>query len=475
MTQKRAVVIGAGVTGLTAAYAIRRARPEVDVVVLEARPRIGGNIITEHREGFLLDGGPDSFLRTKPQAVELCRELSLEGELISPQESARRVYIVHEGELLQMPAGMALAVPSRFGPLLRTPLLGLAGKLRVLGDLVVRPPDEQVDESIASFVGRRFGDEVAEKLASPLLGGIYAGDVGELSILSTFPQLVELERKHGSLIFGLLDAQAKMRGTPGGRLNAIASWLGKADPHPPSPFYSLRSGMSTLLSALADRLSDVRTGRAVRMVSRRGDDFTVTLDDGSPLEANAVVFAAPAHVGASLVLDGALRHELSAIPYLSTATAFFAFRRSDVSHSLDGIGFIVPRGEARILAGTWVSSKWEGRAPEGHVLLRAFLGGARGDVDVPGSSDDELCRVALGELRRLMGSMAEPLFTRVYRYHDSNPQPIVGHSARLRRIQDHLDEVPGLALAGAAFDGVGIPDCIRQGRAAAERVLGRLD
>lgn len=474
MSRPRAVVIGAGITGLTAAWEIARSRPDVELVVLESRSRPGGNIVTEEQSGFLLDGGPDSFLRTKPQAVELCKELGLDGELITTLPRARNVYMAYRGQLERMPAGMALAVPSRFGPLIGTRLIGPLGKLRVLGDLWVRRPDALGDESIATFIARRFGHEVAHKLASPLLGGIYAGDVSELSILSTFPQLAELERKHGSLIIGLLKAQAAMRGRPTSTPRAVADWLGRAASPAPSPFQSLRRGMGSLIDALVERLPPVRVDSAVRSVSRVGEEFRVALDDGTTLLASAVVFAAPAHVGAQVLFDGALGDELGQIPYLSTATVFFGFREQDIERSLDGVGFIVPRGEARVLAGTWVSSKWAGRAPDGHVLLRAFLGGSRGDVDVPHESDEHLADVALTELRRLMGRLGEPLFTRVFRYHDSNPQPVVGHAARLARLDDRVGQIPGLALCGAAFDGVGIPDCVRQGRAAASRALARI-
>lgn len=470
---KRAVVLGAGVTGLTAAYAILRAKPDVELTVLEAKDRIGGNIVTERASGFLIDGGPDSFLRTKPEAVQLCKELELFDDLITPSEDAKKVYLVHDGKLVPMPAGMALAVPTRLSPMLHTPLMGLGAKARMLGDLVIAGRQSDADESIEDFVARRFGRGAASKIASPLLGGIYAGDVSQLSIQSTFPQLLELEKKHGSLILGLMKAQAKMRGAPTGTLSAVKTWLSKPAQAPPSPFYSLRGGMGSLIRALADRLPRVRTGAAAQRIEAVGTAYKVTLESGETLTADAIVVAVPAHVAAR-ILPKAFESDLAAIPYLSTATVFFAYPKAKMGRDLDGMGFVVPRGEAKILAGTWVSSKWEGRAPADAVLMRAFLGGARGDVDVEASSDAELVRVAADEMARIMGALPEPLFHRVFRYHRANPQPIVGHGARLARIDDLLRAAPGLALAGAAYRGVGIPDCVRQGREAAASVLSAL-
>jgi oxygen-dependent protoporphyrinogen oxidase len=241
-----------------------------------------------------------------------------------------------------------------------------------------------------------------------------------------------------------------------------------------SPFLSLRGGMGDLVNAIASKLppGSVRVGADVTRITQRDDGrWSVEIQAGERLIADAVLLASPAHVSAKLVPDMELAAELGAIPYLSTATVFFGWPRHAVSHPLDGVGFIAPKGQTALIAATWVTSKWDDRAPEGHVLVRAFVGGVRSTIDVVRSSDDELAAAARAELTRLMGPLGEPELTRVFRYVDANPQPLVGHPARLARIERHLDRLPGLYVAGAAYDGVGIPDCVRQGSAVAERIL----
>lgn len=483
----RIAVVGGGITGLSAAYHVIRQRPDAEIIVLESRNRLGGNIVTLSEQGFVVDGGPDSFVTTKPDGILLCSELGLEHELIAPESDAAKVYMVHDGRLERLPAGMVLAVPTRVGPMLKTPILSPAAKLRVLGDLLMRGGAASAapasgDESISAFITRHFGAEAAERIAAPLLGGIYAGNIAELSIGATFPQLVRLEQQHGSVIRGFFHTQvtgpgSKANGT-GQRarfseLAQLANWLRRDEAHRQSPFRSLKNGMSTLIDALASRLppGSVQLNAPVSRIVRGTTGRLQIQTPGAAHEADAVILAAPAHAAASIVDDPRLSAELSGIRYESTATIFFALPRAAVAHSLEGAGFIVPRQQARILAATWVSSKWAHRAPEGQVLLRAFVGGSLDPERVTASSDDELVALARAELERLMGPLGEPAWTRVFRYVNSNPQPVVGHCERLRRIERHLERIPGLYVAGAAYDGVGIPDCIRQGRAAAERAL----
>jgi oxygen-dependent protoporphyrinogen oxidase len=472
-------IVGAGIAGLATAYFLHKARPDLELRVYERSERLGGNVITERRDGFLIDGGPDSFVRTKPDGLLLCKELGLEGEIIGTEPAAQKVYIVRDGQLVLMPGGMALSIPTRIGPMLETTLLGLPGKVRMLGDLVLPARRSRDDESIRSFMVRRFGSEATDRIAAPLLGGIYAGDIGALSIRSTFPQLLELEQRYGSLIFGAFAAQGARAGTPEhqGRLAsalALARWFLRRPGPPRSLFASLRGGMAELVSALVAKLPEgcVHAGRAVQAVKPASDGrLLLALAGGESRSFDAVVLATPAHAAARVVPNELLAAPLSAIPYVSTATAFFAFRKVDVQSSLEGSGFVAPAGEARIAAGTWISSKWAGRAPEGYVLVRAFLGGVRSSLRVEDQSDEELLGLGLAELERLAGPLGKPLFSRLFRYHDANPQPLVGHSSTMARIEEGLRGLPGLYVTGSAYDGVGIPDCVRQGRAVAERLL----
>ena len=347
------------------------------------------------------------------------------------------------------------------------------------------------DESIADFVSRRIGDEAMTRLAAPILGGIFGGAVEELSIASTFPQLVELERRHGSLMLGVLREQlarrgetvTRRKGLPGlaQELRALWKWLQREEVVAPSPFATFAEGVGVLTAAIAQSLPDgvLRLGAEVSRVVRIGERWRVELASSEPgtpreLTADAVLFASPAHRVAELVPDLALAGELRGIAYRSSAVVFLGFRRAAIEHPLDGLGFVVPRGEGSLLASTWVSSKWDGRSPEGKVLVRGFVGGGEGGLGVE-LEEAPLVAGVLAELRRFMGRMDEPELVRIYRYPRSNAQPLVGHAARVARIRGALAAHPGLEVAGAAYDGVGIPDCIRSAREVAARTVARLD
>lgn len=487
---KRVLVAGAGITGLAAAYQLHSTRPDLEMTLVDPRGRTGGNIDTERRDGFLLDGGPDSFLRTKPEAARLCEELGLGADLMTTLPTAHRVYVGQHGRLVPLPSGMALAVPTRLGPLVKTSLVGWGGKLRILGDLFIEQRPKTDDETVAAFLARHFGREVTDQLAGPLLGGIFAGDIEELSIQSTFPQLVELEKKQGSLIRALFAAERARAAQAQGKaeprsddpfdpveLWSLFRWLRREAKTVPSPFMSLKSGMGTLIATLTQRLpaSALQLGRSLEQLQPGSDGRWLARFAGDSVQAyDRVLLCMPAHAAAKVLAQHPLARELEAVPYVSTATVFFALGAEPKQCPLDGSGFIVPRQEGRVLASTWVSAKWGERAPAGAGLLRAFLGGAREPELVESASDDDLLAIARDELTRFMGPLDPVLFTRVFRWQRSNPQPIVGHAARLRRIQRHLVGMPGLYLAGSAYDGVGIPDCIRQGRAAATAALAGL-
>jgi oxygen-dependent protoporphyrinogen oxidase len=477
-------VVGGGITGLAAAYFLRTRCPRARVLLFESRSRLGGNVRTERKDGFLCDAGPDSFLRTKPWGLELCKELGIGSEFISTQPSGRRPYLVRSGRLERMPEGLTLGVPTRPLPFLKAGFMSLPGKLRMLSELILprgfgRVEGATGDESIAGFIERRFGAEAARAVGDGLLASIYGGAAEDLSIRATFPHLVELEARYGSVIRGMIQpqlgpAERSRRDTPGGRLREARAWLGKGEPESAdSPFVSFREGMGTMIRALADALEpgDVRLGTAVDDLGRTDDGRAWSLRAGAErLEVDAVLLATPAHVASKLVPSAGLAAELAAIRYVSTATVFLALDERELRQPLEGSGFVTAPGEGELLAATWVSSKWAGRAPRGATLVRAFLGGARSEIDVARAPDDVLAGAARAELSRLLGPLGNARVIAVYRHVNANAQPTLGHAARVGRIKEHLSRTPGLFLAGAAYDGVSMPDCIRQARTAADAI-----
>lgn len=460
------VVVGGGISGLATAYYLRSGSAEVEL--LEGGDRFGGNIRTERVDDFLFDVGPDSFLRTRPEALQLCRELGLEDEMIVPGPAGRGVYIARDGRLERMPEGLALGVPLNLGSLLDCSSLSPVGKARALFEPLVRSRKNGSEESIGGFMRRRLGAEVANRLANPLLAGVFAGDPERLSMDAAFPQLVELERRHGSLVRGMLKG---------------SGWKRLFVPAPPSsPFTTPRQGLGRLIERLVESLpaSILHTGVEIQGLDYDGEEYVLTTSEGKR-RATSVVLALPPWHAASLLSGGqaseaersrwrALQQELGAVNGSATATAFYAFRGAEVERALDASGFIVPEGEGQILAATWISSKWEGRAPAGSVLLRAFIGGARAPEALE-RTDSELAELGLAELRRFMGRLDRPLWQRVYRYRRGSPQPELGHLARLARVRQLLSGLPGLFLIGAGYGGVGIPDCVRQARGVARVLL----
>jgi oxygen-dependent protoporphyrinogen oxidase len=470
--QRRVVIVGGGVTGLTAAYRLLTAGRDaggapLSVTVLEARDRLGGNILTERTEGFVLDGGPDAFVAARPEARKLCEDLGLGDRLMGTTAKNRKVYIRQDGVLHPLPEGLVLAIPTRVLPLARSRLFTWRGKARMGLDLVIPRRRATTDESIGGFIRRRLGKEALERLAEPLLGGIYAGDVNALSLAATFPQLAALETSHGSLIRGAL-AQRAARGASSH----------PAHP-PPSTFQSLVGGMGELVDALVAAIraagGTIRTGAAVKAIHGGADGARLRVELASEsafLPADDVILCAPAFVAADAVegLDRALAVRLREVPYVSTATISLAYARGDVPHALDASGLIIPKGEKRrALAATFVSSKWASRAPDGVALLRIFAGGHR-DPEALAQTDAELVAMARAEVAALIGVRATPILERVFRWERANAQPSIGHPARLADIRAAARRHPGLQLCGAAFEGVGIPDCVRQANAAAREI-----
>ncbi|HMB03433.1 MAG TPA: protoporphyrinogen oxidase [Isosphaeraceae bacterium] len=471
--QDRVVIIGGGLSGLTTAHRIVERTPglrrPVEVVVLEAKDRVGGTIWTHRVDGFTLEGGADSFLTNKPWAVDLCRSLGLGDQLIGTDPQHRRSFVVRQGRLMPVPEGFVLLAPTRLGPILTTPILSWRGKLRMLLDLVLPRKGDDTDESLASFVKRRLGREALDRLVQPLVGGIYTADPNDLSLRATLPQFVAMEREHGSLIRA---AFREARPTHAAERDASGARYGL--------FATLADGMDTLPRTLAAALPEgaVRTGAAVRRVSRidPGSPWVVELLDGPPIEASAVVLATEAHAAARLVdgFDPDLASRLRTIPYASSAIVNIAYRRDQVAHPLDGFGAVVPILEARsILAISFLSVKFPCRSPAGTALMRVFVGGAT-QPDLFERDDAALVALVRQELAGLLGTVGEPLFVEVGRHPRAMPQYTLGHLDRVEAIRQRIAKHPRLILTGTAFDGVGIPDCVRAAQAAAEAILSAL-
>ncbi len=438
-------VVGGGIAGLSAAWELQKRG--VATRVFEASSRPGGVILTERFDGWTIDAGPDSLLVQKPAAVSLCRELGI-GDRLHPTLQPRTAYVLRDGRLHPLIEGSALGFPIRLVPLATSSLFTPGGRLRMALEVVVPRKGGEDDESLASFVRRRFGEEAVDYLAEPLLAGIHAGDVDRLSTQALFPRLLEVERTHGSVIRGFRalhvtpSSQGAFVSLPGGTMELIETLIAALEPG------SVR---------LSSRVSELR----------RAKEFAIDTPDGIA-HARAVILAVPAYTAAALLrsIDTTLGGLCDTIPYASTATVVLGYHREQIDHPLEGTGFVVPRVERLpLLASTWITSKWPGRAPEGRVLLRAFLGGGR-DPHRLDRSDAELVETARAGLTEVLNINGEPVLApRVYRWARQSPQFEVGHLERVAAIEQRLSAVPGLFIAGSGLRAVGIPDCIQDGRA----------
>lgn len=452
---KRVVVIGGGIAGLAAAH--RLVELGHTPTLLEASDRLGGSIGTERTGGFVVERGADAFITDKPWALALCERLGISDQLVGTQPGERRTHVVHRGRLQPLPEGFLLLAPTSLGPLARSSLFSLPGKLRMALDLVIPARRDGGDESLASFVRRRLGGEALERVADALVGGIYTADPEKLSLAATMPRFLAMERTHGSVIRGL-------RATAGTTTGSGARY---------GLFAAHRDGMGGFVDAIAARLPDstVQLRTAVESIDVTDARWQVRAG-GTTLVADGIVVATPSYVASRLLapLDATLASDLDAIAYASSATVTLGYRATDVPRDLPGFGFVVPFSEGRpLLACTFASRKFAGRAPAGHELIRAFVGGAR-RPDLAALDEPALVALVRDELRALLGISGEPVLVRTQRYTRAMPQYAVGHLDRVAAIEARVATLPGLALAGAAYRGVGIPDCVRSGEAAADAI-----
>lgn len=467
---RRVVVVGAGISGLSAAHRLLELEPDWNVSVVDAAARAGGLIRTERIEGCLVEQGPDAILTEKPAALRLAERLRLQDQLQSTNTRDRGAYLVNDGKLERIPEGFSMMAATEVWPIARTRLLSPLGKLRLLAEIVLPRGPELEDESVAAFVTRRFGREVLERLAQPLMSGIYGTNPAELSLASTMPRFIELERSHRSVTLGLLQRRARERQSAG-------ATNGAATGARYGMFVAFKQGNQTLIDALTQKLgSRVQLGQRLASLATLGEGFRIHFDDGRAQDADAVVLALPASALAPALaeLSPSASALLGGIGFGSTATVAYAWRSSDIPHPLDAFGFVVPEREHRaLIASTWASKKFEGRAPEGQALIRVFFGGER-EAELLAHTDDELALLGRQELKALIGVKAEPLFATVARQTRAMPRYTVGHKARVAGIEAALAGLPRLALAGNSLYGVGIPDAIAAGERGAERVHAAL-
>jgi len=460
----RIAIIGGGISGLAAAFALeqdRRAGVDLDYVLYESSTRLGGVLRTEYIDGCVVEAGPDSFITEKPWAADLSRALGLGDQLIGSNDADRKTYILTKGRLVVMPDGLMFMVPTKILPTGFSPLFSWKAKLRMTQELFHPPRAVDQDESVAAFVERHYGAEMVDRLADPLLSGVYGGEAASLSVRAVLPRFAEMERTHGSLGRAMLAARKKM----------------PAGPHKPAPplFTSLKNGMQHLAETVVSRLTPTAllTNAPVQALQREAGSWVVSAGMQSD-EFDSVIVALPAPAAAQVlrIVSPELSAELSAIQYSSSITVALGYDRAVRQSLPPGFGFLVPRSEGKkLLAATFVHNKFPHRAPDDRALLRCFFAGNNAEGVWP-LADDQIIGIVRNELQQILGLRADPLFARVYKWESAMAQYGVGHLERLDRIERLRQQLPGLALAGNAYRGIGVPDCVRSGRDAAKAIVG---
>ncbi len=469
---RKIVIVGAGITGLAAAYYVQKKAREknlpIHLTLIESENRLGGKVVTHRENEFVIEGGPDSFVTDKPWGLQLTHELGLADQLIPSSEDRKKIYVLRNGKLVEFPGGFRLTIPTQIMPFLKTKMISWPGKIRMGMDFIIPARKEDTDESLADFIRRRLGSEALDRFAAPLMAGIFVADAEKLSMKATFPTFLAMEKNHRSL---MLAARYAKKNPPQRKEGAIK-------PAGNAMFNSFRKGMSVLTDELAKRIEgDIRLGTRIVSIARSGSGYTVEVDGAKPgkIEANSVLLTAQAYTCAELLapLHGTLADKLREIRYVSTATVSFTYLQTYIpsSRPLDGFGVMIPGSEKRkILASTWSSTKFRHRAPPGTALMRAFVGGHRNEalVELP---DDQLVAMVRKEYEELFDITAEPMLHRIFRWPRGNPQYDVGHLNRIAEIEKNVSELPGIFLAGSAFRGIGLPDCIHSAQLAAEKII----
>ncbi|MEW4369022.1 protoporphyrinogen oxidase [Paenibacillus kandeliae] len=458
---RRIAIIGGGITGMSAAFYLRKFFREQElspqITIVEQSGSLGGKVHTLHKDGFVIEKGPDSYLARKTAMTELAQEVGLGDDLVTTNPNAKKTYILHDGQLHPMPSGLVLGIPTELRPFMESDLISMDGKIRALEDFLLPAKMDGNDESLGDFIERRLGKEVLENVTEPLLAGIYAGDTRKLSLQATFPQFGVVEREYGSLIKGMNTGRKPVETHTGTKK---------------STFYTFKNGLQSLTDRLEQELAidvECKLNTGAESIRYENGLYTITLSDGSTLEAEHVVVTVPAFAASPLLKGHVDTTALDQINYVSVANVVMAFDRKDIETEYDGSGFLVPRKEGRtITACTWTSTKWLHTSPDDRVLMRFYVG-RDGQEQIVDESDEQITAKVLHDMRELMGIEATPLFTEITRLRRSMPQYPVGHMDSISALRSQLaEERPGMLLLGAGYDGVGLPDCIRTARDAAQ-------
>ncbi|PLS02987.1 protoporphyrinogen oxidase [Neobacillus cucumis] len=465
--KKKVVVVGGGIAGLTSAFYLQKTIQDqklpIEIQLIESSHRLGGKLQTVIKDGYIIERGPDSFLARKTSIIRLAKEVGMEDQLVP--NSTGKSYVLANEELHPMPGGSIMGIPTEIGPFITTSLFSIPGKVRAAADFILPRSVRGKDQSLGQFFRRRLGDEVVENLIEPLLSGIYAGDIDQLSLMSTFPQFYEVEQKYRSLIIGMK--------------KSAPSQIKKEDSKEKKKggFLTFKTGLQSFAEALEAKLDskNILKGHRVDKITKSGHFYEIFLNNGELVKADCIIAATPHQVTQSFFSDYQFFDPLKSVPSTSVATIALAFPEEAITDNLDGTGFVVSRNsDYSITACTWTHKKWEHSTPKGKVLLRCYVGKA-GDQTIVDLSDDQILKTVLDDLKKIMNISMNPEFTIVSRWKNSMPQYTVGHKQRLTALQESLKkELPGVFLAGASYGGVGVPDCIDQGEAAVQDVLNYL-
>ena len=466
--KQKVVIIGGGITGLTATYYLQKEAKEkglpLEVKLIEATHHLGGKIQTVEKDGFVIERGPDSFLARKQSAARLAKEVGMENDLVN--NTAGKSYVLVKGRLYPMPGGSIMGIPTEIAPFITTGLFSPIGKLRAAADFILPRSNPAEDQALGMFFRRRLGDEVVENLIEPLLSGIYAGDIDKLSLMSTFPQFYQVEQKYRSLVIGMKKSTPKAPKKSGEKKESKGIFL------------TFKNGLQSFVDTIEKNLEpkSVMKGYRVEAIEKMDSGYEVKLNGGEIIYADSVIMSVPHHVTQSIFSQYRLFDSFKDMSSTSVANVALAFSEEAIEKDIEGTGFVVSRNsDHTITACTWTHKKWPHSTPKGKVLLRCYVG-RPGEEAVVDLSDDEITKIVLDDLNKTMNITMDPEFVVISRWKDSMPQYTVGHKERIKKVTTGIQaELPGVFIAGSSYEGLGLPDCIDQGEEVVQKVLSFLN